>query len=320
MITASGILQTGWSDPWINALLDRTEGTNASVGIHFDQNEELFLKLHRPVEVPPFPVHHPVDEREPSPHLRDATRTVIDQISRLLPDALGGFRYAFDPTRAFVPALYRFYDRSGSRYLHLIRVDLSYRPTRSRLIERRSNTWSPHHETQHLFMESDIVPIVGDSASDAAAQPAVVEQSISETWIGETGRGYLRQGVWLDRDLTRFLTKAFVPSDRRLYPYFPFSCKFRAITHATVALTGDERSRSVATIDRARSIVLPRIREIEDSLRRVAHDGFTEQLPTFDSLRIEVDRRWPDRWNGWTMRRYLNKEEQREFELTPGRF
>ena len=59
----------------------------------------------------------------------------------------------------------------------------------------------------------------------------VVKQTISQNWIGETGKGYLVRGIWMDSELTKFFSKLFLPTGKRTYPFYPFTCRYKTRLH-----------------------------------------------------------------------------------------
>ncbi len=79
---------------------------------------------------------------------------------------------------------------------------------------------------------------------------AVVEQMISDTWIGETGRGYFIQGIWMDADLNKFFTKLVIPQGKRIYPYYPFTSKYRTICHNPIGISSAQRREAIPRLHR----------------------------------------------------------------------
>ncbi|HKJ84988.1 MAG TPA: hypothetical protein VKA06_02875, partial [Spirochaetia bacterium] len=263
MILPTGRLQIGHSDPNVNAELRTTPETSGAYSSHFSQNEEYFIRLPEPIEVPAFPVHHELGKRAPHPDLAEAVRSVTAQVHRNNGDILGGLTHLFDPSSSARPAYFRLYRMQEITYLYLVRIDLTYRPRRSVLVERTTSARTAHHRTNDIFIESDLFPILEVETEDNKIRSMALEQSISDTWIGETGRGYMRAGMWLDRDLTKFFSRLFTPPSVQTYPYFPFTCKYRTIAHSVLGLRENDRRRGVQLLNRARAILLPALREIE---------------------------------------------------------
>ena len=49
-------------------------------------------------------------------------------------------------------------------------------------------------------------------------------------------------------------------------------------------------------------------------------NGFTEDLPAFARLKATIDASWNKPWERFAVRRYLNEEDEREFEIQHGLF
>lgn len=320
MIRPTGQLQTAYSDPEVNRYLRASTSVHEPYTRHFSQNEEFFLRVPRVVEVPAFPVHHDLTEQTPDPRLSEATRSVVEQLHAMNSDILGGLTHLFDPSNNQRPAFFRLYRIKETAYLYLLRLDLGYRPTRATRVERTSNTETATYRTRDVFVEADLFPLTNVVTKDDRLERVDLEQTISDTWIGETGRGYMRAGMWLDRDLTKFFSRMLLPDGVQTYPYYPFTCKYRTVAHTVIELHEEQRRRSVQLLHRARTLLIPHMREIEESLRGVKKNGFSEHMPTFVRLKQLVGDEWNKPWAGFSIRRYLNDEDEREFEVEHGVF
>ena len=264
VVLQSGTLRIDYSDPEINARLRSLDPVATDYSAHFSQNEEFFVRLPEEIEVASFPVHHDIGQSAPHRELARAVRSVVDQIAQRHPDLAGGLTHLFDPATNTQPGFFRLYRFRSITYLYLLRLDLTYRPRRARLIERTTSAATARYRTRDLFVEADLYPLVDVETDRGRIRSLGLEQSISDTWIGETGRGYMRAGMWLDRDLTKFFSRLFVPQGVGTYPYFPFTCKYRTIAHSIIDFSEEKRQRSVRCSHRARETLLPRLREIED--------------------------------------------------------
>lgn len=320
VVLQSGTLRIDYSDPEINARLRSLDPVATDYSAHFSQNEEFFVRLPEEIEVASFPVHHDIGQSAPNRELTRAVRSVVDQIAQRHPDLVGGLTHLFDPATNTQPGFFRLYRFRGITYLYLLRLDLTYRPRRARLIERTTSAATARYRTRDLFVEADLYPLVDVETDRGRIRSLGLEQSISDTWIGETGRGYMRAGMWLDRDLTKFFSRLFVPQGVGTYPYYPFTCKYRTIAHSMIDFSEEARRRSVQLLHRARETLLPHLREIEDGLRGVQKNGFTEDLPAFARLKATIDASWNKPWERFAVRRYLNEEDEREFEIQHGLF
>jgi hypothetical protein len=137
-----------------------------------------------------------------------------------------------------------------------------------------------------------------------------IKQTISQTWIGEYGRGYVQQGIWMDADLTRFFSRLFLPPQRRTYPYFPFQCKYKTVCHSLIGLTAEKRSAAVPQLHRILSFLVPEMEMIQNEMR---HAVFSEQLPVYQELRRRVPDSWFEALKGVRVDAYLNAADQKEF-------
>jgi hypothetical protein len=70
------------------------------------------------------------------------------------------------------------------------------------------------------------------------------------------------------------------------------------------------RRQEVPLLDAARSFLKPHIDEIQESLKEQA---FSEELPTFQRLKAEIDESWYEPWASLRVRAYLNDINMKEF-------
>jgi hypothetical protein len=269
--------------------------------------------LAEPIEVASFPIHHDVRQSTPRESYKKAIESLVDQLLELAPELLTGLTYMFNPREALRPAFFQIYRLGGQSYLYLVKIDLTFRPRLHEVIRSGSNDTSPEYRTEKLFLEADLIPLERIEVQNGRVRGFDVKQTISETWIGETGRGYFAQGIWLDRDLTKFFSKLFLPDGSRTYPYYPFTCKYRAVCKTIVSFASAKRKRSLQLLHKARNILEPEMRRIEDSLRS---KDFSEENPVFQELRAEISPSWYEAWDGLNVEVYLNENEMREFLLS----
>ena len=210
---------------------------------HFTQGEDFFLRLPVSFRVPSFPIHHDVGAKKPlASYERDMT-DLIGQLSTAVPEVFAGLSWIFDPTDTLKPLFVALYRVEDQNYLYLLRVDLSLRYQYSQVLLPGTNDFTAVYETSCLFVESDLIPIAGLTKTPLGIEFRI-HQSISDTWIGETGRGYFVQGIWLDRELTRFFSRLFTPPGKKLYPHTPFNCKFRSVCSQVIRLEHQGRKQS----------------------------------------------------------------------------
>ena len=126
----------------------------------------------------------------------------------------------------------------------------------------------------------------------------------------ETGRGYFVQGIWMDHELTKFFSKLFVPTGKRLYPFYPFQCRYRTICSTVIATNAEERRTVPPQLHRALQFVSPVMDTIQDALRE---SDFSEQLDIFQALKRKVPQFWNTIWSDLQIKPYLNNQDMKEF-------
>ena len=310
-LTAGEVRLTS-SDAEINAMLQRPAPDAVGFSRHFSQGEDFFIRLGRSFVVPSFSIHHDINENRPDRGYLQTLRTLIDTLQQLAPEVFDGLTYTFDPAEVLRPTFFQLYRVGEDNYLYLLRVDLVCRPQKHQILEKGTNDTTPVYRTSELVLDLDVIPLRELITSDGKTVGGVIDQMISDTWIGETGRGYFVQGIWLDTDLTKFFSKLILPTGKRIYPYYPFSSKYRTICHHPIGLNGDERRRAVPLLHRYKQFLRPHLEQIELVLRE---EVFSESIPLYSEIRAGVPPEWQAVFAPLSMAVYLNDEEQKEFEL-----
>lgn len=312
MEQGAGSIQLNTSDPEINAMLQRSSERAVGFSRHFSQGEDFFLRLGQSFEVPSFSIHHDIRQTSPSPRYRTALRGLIDTLQQLVPGIFSGLTYLFDPAEILRPTFFQMYRVGGESYLYMMGIDLVCRPQKHQIIERGTNDTTPVYRTSELVLDTDVIPLKELIRNGDRTTGGVIEQLISETWIGETGRGYFVQGIWLDTDLTKFFSKLILPAGKRIYPYYPFSSKYRSICAHPIGLDQESRRQIIPLLHRFKSFLRPHISTIEQILRE---QQFSESLDQFLAIKQQVPPEWQQRFAPISMSVYLNEEEQKEFEV-----
>ncbi|MFO8042778.1 MAG: hypothetical protein R6U25_06235 [Alkalispirochaeta sp.] len=312
MEQSAGEIRLTSSDAEINAMLQRDTSPRASFTRHFSQGEDFFLRLGTEFQVPSFSIHHNVYQDTPDPQYITKLRGVIDTLQHLVPSIFSGLTYLFDPSEILRPAFFQLYRVAGEPYLYLMRLDLVCRPQKHRILEKGTNDTTPVYETRELMIDADIIPLNRLLTENEKTTGGVIDHMISDTWIGETGRGYFVQGIWLDTDLTKFFSKLILPAGKRVYPYYPFSSKYRTVCHHPIALDPAARRRAVPLLHRVKHFLTPHLSQIEQILRE---ETFSEGLPAFTEIKATVPEEWQQMFTPLSMEVYLNEEEQKEFEV-----
>lgn len=316
----TGEITVAYTDDRVNEIIATSISDPVDYTRHFDQNEDFFIRIPDALTVPSIPIHHDVRRDEPEATyieaLEDFLRVVV---SRRIP-VFSGLTYMFDPAEIQRPAFYAVYEHHGMSFLFLLYLDLSYRPLIHEVVEQGSNDVSPRYKTNRLYLEADIVPLAQPPAPahpGGGSRPGgfSVEQVVSQTWIGETGRGYFIQGIWLDRDLTKFFSKLFLPEGKRTYPYYPFTCKYRSICFSPIDLGPQERADGLPLLSAAREVLEPHISEIQDALKEQA---FNEELSVFRRVKDQIDHSRFEPLANVKVTAYLNNADMKEFIVETG--
>ena len=309
----SNEIGVGYSDRDINAILEAIGRDPRPYTRHFSQGEDFFLKLENEFTVPHFPIHHDVRRAEPSAEYLGVLSKVLDQVAGLAPQALKGLTYFFDPAEILRPCFYKLYRIEDSSYLYLLRVDLAMKSSDSTVVHRGTNDTTAMYRSRKLFLENTVIPlsdVLRDE--DGRAKAFRVRQTISQTWIGEFGRGYFQQGIWMDLDLTRFFSRLFLPVGRKTYPFYPFLCKYKTVCQSVIDLSPEGRTTTMPSLHRAIGFLLPAMEAIQSEMR---HGGFAEDMKIFRDLKARVPEAWYAPWEGIRVESYLNESEMKEFRI-----
>jgi len=267
----------------------------------FNQNEDQFLLLEKPLAVPALPVHHDIDDPNPPEGYLEKISAVCEYLMENCAELAGGTRWFFDAAAIHTPSFYRIMTIDGRNYLYLLMIDLTCRPLDSTVTEQGTNNRTHAYTTNRIYFECDYFPLAsvgpdGDSVT--------LMQTIPVTWKGEAGQGYMIHGIWMDSDINKFFSKLILPAGKRNHPYYPVTCKQHCVTMNAFGQSGPE--------------LLHRIREyIEPSLNPILQDlqsaPFSELMPLFKRLKSGIPPEFGRRWENLTVETYLNDREQKEY-------
>lgn len=312
MEKAPGEIRLYASDSRINGILRRKSDSPVSYSRHFNQSEDFFLRLGRDYQVPSFAIHHDIKQTTPAPAYIDTLFEFLTQLQPMIPGVFDGLTYYFDPAEVLRPSFFQLYRAAGEYYLYLLKLDLVYRPQNHVVVEKGSNDTTPVYRTSNLIVETNIIPLKTIDQTDGHPQAFHIDQLISDTWIGETGRGYFVQGIWIDTDLNKFFTKLFVPEGKRIYPYYPFTSKYRTVCFNPIELHAAARREAIPILHFARTFLAPHLDEIQAVLRE---REFSPELPLFQTLKGEIHDERRRFLESFALDVYLNEDEMREFEV-----
>jgi hypothetical protein len=300
-----------YTDAALTSIAPAGEPTAGVCTRHFTQTEDFFLKLDFDYLTPRFRFHHDIARNVPDDDYLQALGETLRLLSGRLPEVFGGLTYFFDPQELFKPSFFKLYECHGSLFLYLLRLDLGFRPNYQTIVECGDNDLSHICRSDCLFLEPLLIPLVRFETEGGAAR-AVVKSLISQTWIGEYGRGFFRQGIWMDNDLTKFFTRLFVPPERRPYPLFPFQCNYRTFCAMPVRFTAAVHLAAAAALGEALAFIEPSLPEIQRALKLSV---FSEDLPVFRELKAAAGLSIGAAWDTVSVRTYLNKNGLKEYQL-----
>ncbi|MEM5946972.1 hypothetical protein WKV44_00275 [Spirochaetia bacterium 38H-sp] len=300
-----------YSDSKINSIISTAE-KEESYPIYFNQNEDAFIMLDNEIEIPQFPIHHDIREKKPSKEYIEALRKLIYVLHTEKPAVLGGLTHFFDPSSPMRPAFFKLYRLNNKIYLYLLRLDLSFHPHDHKITKRGTNDISSAYSTKKIIIEADIIPVDEIEEKDNGKKVFLIRQVIPDTWIGETGRGYFIQGIWLDRDITRFFSSLIFPEGARNYPYYPLSCKYRTICMFPPVLNNSGRKQYLMLLSYIQDILEPYIDDILATLKKAE---FSTDIPVYRKIKNNIPEKIIVPWEKISIKRYLNENNMREYRV-----
>lgn len=302
------------ADSVINQILKtiQEDQKDISYTMHFNQNEEFFLNLSEEISVPSFPIHHDVRKNQPANTYLQSLTEFVKAISTLLPSVFSKLTWFFDPGETLKPGFFHLFKVGDALYLYILRIDLLYRARDGKIIAQGSNDDTASYKTHHLYLESEFIPLSSVKQEANSVTVFTIKQSISETWIGETGRGYLIRGIWMDNDLSLFFSKLFMPKGKRIYPFFPFFCKYKTICAMVPNLSAEGRKAVLPLLHKAILFLEPEMQNIQEVLKA---KEFSESMQEFIELKTKIPEAWLETWAKVSISPYLNDDEMKEYLL-----
>ncbi|MCL2705465.1 MAG: hypothetical protein FWE72_04565, partial [Spirochaetaceae bacterium] len=180
------------------------------------------------------------------------------------------------------------------------------------ILEKGNNDITHKFSTENIFLDIDLLPIEKVIERDKNTTDYFIRQSVSQTWIGETGRGYFIQGIWMDNELTKFFTNIFLHKEILSYPYYPFTCKYRTLTHFPLKFEPLYRKKHITILDRSYNFLLPFMREVEKVFKDFL---FSKEMDIYKSIKEKIDINWYDDFSNLKISRYLNNHGMKEYEV-----
>lgn len=303
-------IRINFTDGEINGMLSGRSSGISTVTRHFNQNEEFFLKLSEEFFVPSFPIHHDVTVPAPTKRYLETLKIFLSGVTPLVPQVFSDLTYFFDPTDILRPSFFQLYRMGEINYLYLLKVDLAYKTHEHTLIQAGTNDATAEYRSRKLFLEGTVIPLDSVQKLDGRVSSFKIKQTVDQVWIGETGRGYLVQGIWIDHELTKFFTKLFIPDKKRIYPFYPFQCKYKTICQEIIDFDNEGRRKNAPYLHRVLAFTTPLMKVIQ---RAVQSNDFSEDLPAFKAIKSRVPPSWHAFWENLTVKPYLNEQDMKEF-------
>jgi hypothetical protein len=310
VLQTDNVIRCAYTDPAINELLKQAGSGSRNFSRHYNQVEEFFFRFEEPFAVPQLPIHHDVRVPVPEPRYVELLVEVLEQLIPLAPQLFAELTYMFDPAEILRPSFFHLYRWDSGRYLYVLKLDLMYRPQEHTLDRKGTNDLTAAYSSRRLFLEATHIPVREVQTQSGKIATFVVDQTISNTWVDEVGRGYLVQGIWMDNDLTKFFSKLFVPEGQRTYPFYPYVCKYKTVCQNLIDPDPQARKKLLPYLHKALEFLRPVMPEVEASLKN--HE-FSETNETFRRLRRAVPRDWLEVWNGVRLEMYLNDRDMKEW-------
>jgi len=306
------LIRCTYTDPGINELLKQAGSDAGTFSRHYNQVEEFFFRFEKNFSVPQLPIHHDVRVPVPEPRYLQLLARVLEQLIPLAPKLFADLTYMFDPGEILRPSFFDLYRLESSRYLYLLKIDLMYRPQAHSLVQRGSNDLTAAYSSNCLFLEATCIPVREVQTRSGKISTFVVDQTISNTWVDEIGRGYLVQGIWMDNDLTKFFSKLFLPEGKRTYPFYPYICKYKTVCQNLIDPESETRRELLPYLHGALQYLRPVMPQIEAALKE---GDFSENMETFRRLKSTVPAPWMAIWNGLHIEMYLNSRDLKEYRI-----
>lgn len=312
MPQTSNTIRFAYTDQTINALLENAQDRRGSFRRHYNQVEEFFLRFDGEFTVPPLPIHHDVRRPVPEKEYIRLLAEVLEQLVGLAPQVFKDLTHLFDPAEVLRPSFFSLYRIEDTQYLYLLRLDLMHRPQVQKVVIKGSNDFTAAYSSSLLFLEASFIPLKEVQTVSGRIEAFFVDQTISNTWVDETGRGYFVQGIWIDNDLTKFFSKLFLPEGKRTYPFYPFVCKHKTMCENVIDLAPQMRKVILPYLHQGLAFLRPVLPEIEESMKE---RSFSESNETFRKLKSSVPPSLTDIWRSVRLEVYLNDQDMKEYRV-----
>lgn len=305
-------IELNYTIPGLNRFLKELPAEGPRFTRHYDQGEDFFLKLPEPLVIPSLQIHHDISRKEPESDYKERIEDLIRRTGELIPGVIKDLSYFFDPAEIHKPSFFQVYRYKESYFLYLLRLDLMMRPGYGEVLTPGTNDKTPEYRTDRLYLERSLIPLDTVEQNNGRMAALFLKQLFSETWVGQQGKGYFASGIWIDREISRFLTALFLPEKKRYYPYFAFTCEHKTVTFLPLALDSRGRKAQLPLFQAALQFITPQTARLESALRE---QEFDKEMPLYRELKPLLPEAFYEPWDGLNVTIYLNEKEMKEFSL-----
>lgn len=267
----------------------------------FTPEEEFFLTLPRPFVVPTFEIHHRVDDPVPSPAYVAALRSLVADWVTQAPGAFAGLSWYFNSRDLFHPTFVQLLSSRGKHFLYLLQPDLTFRGRYAEVLVRGTNDRTARYQTNRLFVEAQVFPLQTWEVGPGGRK-LFLAKLFEDTWVGETGQSYLRTGQWIDREVTKVLTRAALVPGTKTFPFYPLRCRLGTLAVGCPDLDDAGRRRAAANLDAAWPLVAPWAPTIQADLKA---EAYRDDHPLIERLRTAWGPTLSPRWGHYSLESVL---------------
>ena len=289
----------------VNAILQQNNPKNHDTHephiCFYNQNEDQFLRLSVPLEIPAMPVHHTIDDPIPPDGYIDIILNLVTYLGNHCREIADGTTWYFNPVSIHTPNFYRLIHFENELYLYHLMIDLTCRPLECEILEMGTNNRTHAYRTDRLFFECNYYPV---KHYDDARHTVLLDQTIPVTWKGESGQGYMVHGIWMDSDINKFFSKLILPAGKRNHPYYPVTCKQHCISMNAFGQKSPEQ------LHRISAYIKPALNDILEDLQATP---FSELSSLFIQLKKDVPPILGRRWEQLKVKASLNEQDQKEY-------
>ncbi|NNM67094.1 MAG: hypothetical protein HKM06_03660, partial [Spirochaetales bacterium] len=137
-----------------------------------------------------------------------------------------------------------------------------------------------------------------------------LQRLFGKTWKGEVGLGYLRQGIWIDQEISKFLSFAVLGPKAKIHPHYPLACRLNTLALRVPEMNPQGRAEACDDLTLAWDFFSPWAGEIEEHL---FHTRFHKESQFFLEVCAQVPAALGRRFKNFQIEGYLDFAGQKEF-------